>query len=343
MREKLFGKNFDTDKESKKNNKIIMTLNELRREELSQLSNILEFCANVPIFLHSNTTIVKTPETCFRGLYYSTNRLVGEEFLLNYRRSDTDLSMAMGVKAYSSSAVRGAMANRSLQDDEAEHECMKLPEPEKLNIPIGPIIRSRRSVRNFSGKIMKIKELSTILSYCQGVSAVADIAQDIEGGLPGTITLGSEYKNNLRNAPSGGALYPIDLYLIVNGVEKLEKGIYQYMPNSHSLRTVRKFHESDISILTNSLTNFQGIDSSKINICVLFVYNLFVNSRKYGDSGLAYAFIEAGEICQNIHLVSTALGIGPCDIGGYKKQEFEKFIGVDGLSKHIIHLTILGT
>lgn len=337
MQEKLFKK------KSTKDRKIDMTLSQLRSAELSKISRIIGFCANVPIFLNSNTTIVKTPETCFRGLYYSTNRLVGEEFLLNYRRSDSDLSMAMGINAYKSFPVRGAMANRLLQDEEVENECMKLPKPEKLNMPLGSVIKSRRSVRSFSGKPIKIEELSTLLFYSQGISAVADISQDIEGGLPETITLGPEYKNNLRNAPSGGALYPIDLYLIINGVERLEKGIYQYMPNSHSLRIVRKLQESDISILTNTLAYFEGFESTKINVYIIFVYNLFLNSRKYGDSGMAFAFIEAGETSQNIHLVSTALGIGPCDIGGYKKQKFENFIGIDGLSKHMIHLTVLGT
>jgi SagB-type dehydrogenase family enzyme len=322
--------------------KIDMTLDEIKGTELPQLSDIMSFCANIPISVYSDTTIVKTPETCFRGIYYSTNRLVGEEFILNYRRSDKDMSMKMGVTAYKSFSVRGAMANRPLQDKEVEHTSIKLPKPERLNIPLGPVIQSRRSVRNFSGKAIKLADVSTLLFLSQGISAIADISQDIEGGFPETKTLGSEYKNNLRNAPSGGAIYPVDLYVIVNNVENLKKGIYKYLPNTHSLFIVRKFEESDVSVLLNSLSYFPGIKSASIGMFIVFAYNLFLNSRKYGDSAMGFAFIETGEISQNIHLVSTALGIGSCDIGGYSKQSFERFIGIDGLSAHMIHLTVLG-
>lgn len=342
MRELLSRRDHIRNKEIKEDKKIDMTLSELKKDELPPLMNIISFCANLPISLYSDTTLVKTPEACFRGLYYSTNRLVGEEFLLNHRRSSTDLAMIMGIKAYKSFPVRASMANRLLLEEEVEEESIKLPEPERLNVPLGPVIQSRRSMRNFSGRLIKLKELSTLLYYSQGVSAVADISQDIEGGLSPTKTLGADYTNNLRNAPSGGALYPIDLYLLVNGVEKLEKGIYKYMPNTHSLHFIRKMREHDIFLLSNSLTRFDGFDSDKIGLSIVFVYNIFLNSRKYGDSGVGFGLIEAGEISQGIHLASTALAIGSCDIGGYQKQKFEKFIGIDGLSKHMIHLIILG-
>ncbi len=190
MREILFKRNPNNDKEAKKAKKSDLTMNELRNTELPQLSNIVNFCANVPISLYSDTTIVKTPETCFRGLYYSTNRLAGEEFLLNYRRSNSDLSMVIGIKAYKSFQVRGAMANRPLLEEEVLQESLKLPPPGKLNVPLGPVIQSRRSKRNFSGKPIEMKDLSTLLFYCQGVSGIADISLDIEGGLPATKTLG---------------------------------------------------------------------------------------------------------------------------------------------------------
>lgn len=337
MREILF--------RSKKTNgdkKMDMTLDELQREELPALINIINFCSTLPISLYSDQTVVKTPEACFRGLYYSKDRLVGEEFLLNHRKNKPDLAMTIGVKAYKSFSVRGAIANRPLLDVEVENESIKLPSPEKLNVPLGPVIQARRSKRNFSGRTITIKELSTLLFYCQGVSGKIDISQGIEGGFSSTRTLGTEYKNNLRNAPSGGGLHPIDLYLLVNGVEKLEKGIYKYMPNSHSLHLVRELQERDTFILLNSLTNFDLFDPSKIRISIVFVYNIYLNSRKYGDSGVAFGLIEAGEIAQDIHLVSNALGLGSCDIGDYQKQKFEKFIGIDGLSKHMIHLVVLG-
>jgi SagB-type dehydrogenase family enzyme len=58
--------------------------------------------------------------------------------------------------------------------------------------------------------------------------------------------------------------------------------------------------------------------------------------------GLLFGLLEAGEMSQNIHLVTTAMDLAPCDIGGYHKVLCEKLLGVDGMSKHVIHLTIIG-
>lgn len=114
------------------------------------------------------------------------------------------------------------------------------------------------------------------------------------------------------------------------------------MPLNHSLKVVRYLDEQATEELKTVVEWGYNIESSKINVIVFYVYNLYNNSRKYLDMALDFAMIESGQISENIHLVSTALTIASCDIGGFDKFKCEQFLGVDGLTKNIINVTILG-
>ena len=58
---------------------------------------------------------------------------------------------------------------------------------------------------------------------------------------------------------------------------------------------------------------------------------------------MQFGYIEAGEIAENVQLAATGLNLAATDIGGYEKGPTERFLGVDGLSKHVVHLTLVGT
>ncbi|HER2967343.1 TPA: DUF1542 domain-containing protein [Streptococcus pyogenes] len=72
------------------------------------------------------------------------------------------------------------------------------------------------------------------------------------------------------------------------------------------------------------------------------------NQYQHGDGvdvrkATAYAFIESGEIAQNIQLTATALTYGSIDIGGYNKEYLQELLDLDGLGEHVIHMTLVGT
>jgi SagB-type dehydrogenase family enzyme len=77
-------------------------------------------------------------------------------------------------------------------------------------------------------------------------------------------------------------------------------------------------------------------------VAIYYVYSVYDNSRKYGDLGLTFAVVEAGEIAAHIHLLCTATKVGSSDLGGWEKVQTERFLGVDGLSNHLVHATVIG-
>lgn len=327
-----------------KDEKVEMTLPEFQQKEMGPLWDIVNFSAHVPASLYADSTGVKLPEACYRGSLLSRNRLFSEEYLLNSKRCSIDMALPLGVFSYATFPVRGSLSFRHFIDEEEqeiEGSLIKLPPYKNINAPLGAVIRSRRSVREMTGATTKLVDLSTILFFGDGPTGDFNHAPE---GTEFAITesLGPKYMSKIRAAPSGGGLYPVYLYTVILNVEGVEKGIYLYMPISHSLKKIHIFDHEDLQKLYTLAQWGTNIDQTKINMMIFYVYSLYENSRKYIDMGLTFALIEAGEISENIHLTCTAMNISSCDIGGYDKVPCEKFLGVDGLSRHVIHLTIIG-
>jgi hypothetical protein len=115
--------------------------------------------------------------------------------------------------------VRKTMVPRSINSNGNRIE---LPESKKRGeISLEEAIQRRRSRRDFIERPLDLKQLSQILWAAQGVT------EESKG-------------TRLRSAPSAGALYPLEIYLVVKdkGVEGLEAGVYHYLPHEH----VIEFH-----------------------------------------------------------------------------------------------------
>ncbi len=77
-------------------------------------------------------------------------------------------------------------------------------------------LRKRRSRREYAPGPLSLAELSQLLWAAQGETT----------------------PEGFRTAPSGGALYPLEVYVLAGNVTNLASGIYRYAPYSHTLRQV---------------------------------------------------------------------------------------------------------
>jgi SagB-type dehydrogenase family enzyme len=309
-----------------------MTLDEYVERELPPLSQVVTFCNNLPVSLYADTTVVKSPEVVFRGLLLSENRLLAEEYLLNSRRSDADLSVVVGANNYRLPMTVAAMAQRDAE--ETDEGLIPLPPHRNERAPLGAVIRSRRSVRNYSGQMISLEDLSTLLFHCSGISGQMPVE-----GIEPSVFMGDDPKINLRVAASGGAMYPLDLFLVALKIRGLPTGVYRYLAKSHALKSIGTATGIPDPRMS---AEFFPIQLDKAGLLVGYVYNLFENARKYGDMALGFAMIEAGAISAHVHLLCTALGLGSCDVGSFSKRRFERLFDADGISRHVIHLTVIG-
>lgn len=320
-----------------------MTFDEVQAQEIGPIWNIIDFSSNIPISMYADTTVIKTSESIFRSSMISHNtRLTGEDYLLNAKKSTIDISLPIGTFSYSNFAPRGALSFRNFLEEQVieEGRAIKLPPYTNVNAPIGPTIKARRSLRSFGTKPMSLKEVSTVLYYGDGVSGTFD--HNPTGAFEVTESLGKEYISHVRTAPSGGGLYPVTLYFIALNVDGLDKGLYKYMPIHHSVELMKKYDDKDLETYFSFTNLGREVELKNVGICIYYVYSIYENSRKYNDMALQFALIEAGEISENIHLICTAENLSSCDMGGYEKARTEQFFNLDGLTNHIIHLTLVG-
>lgn len=198
---------------------------------------------------------------------------------------------------------------------------IKLPPPLKLKANLERTILSRRSKREFSCKRLTPKELSSLLLF--------------SGGL--TYQKNEDWDKSLRAYPSAGARYPLEIYLAVNRVESVENGLYHYNVKEHSLELLRK---GDFDKMMAKTTDQEWV--GKAGVVILISAVLDRTRVKYKDRGYRFILMEAGHLAQNIHLMSEALNLSSCAIGGFIDDELNKLLDLEGTCESVVYLVAVG-
>jgi SagB-type dehydrogenase family enzyme len=200
-----------------------------------------------------------------------------------------------------------------------------VPEPAPLRLELGAAIRGRASRRRFADGPIAFAELSALLQAAYGVTHAVE-ADEAGRGLP------------LRSVPSGGALYPLELYVAATRVAQLESGLYHYDPLRSVLERARTgLTEAELE----PLSPYPELVAP--TAAVLFVTALFWRTRfKYALRGYRFALLEAGHLGQNVLLAATALDLAAVPVGGVYDRRVEDFLAVDGVDESLVYALSVG-
>ncbi|MFH1050360.1 MAG: SagB/ThcOx family dehydrogenase [bacterium] len=173
-------------------------------------------------------------------------------------------------------------------------------------------LNKRRSVREFSNKPLTVKEVSQILWAAYGITKpIADAPAFVRSGL--------------RTAPSAGALYPLELYILAGNVEDISPGIYQYDSENHSLKLVKVGDKR--KELSSAALSQKAIEMAPVTIIYSAIFER--TTGKYGQRGRdRYVCIDLGHSAQNLCLQATALSLGVCTIGAFNDEDVKKVVGM---------------
>jgi SagB-type dehydrogenase family enzyme len=195
---------------------------------------------------------------------------------------------------------------------------VKLPKPMLIKTPFSTVFYNRKSMREFNLAPLSLTKLSTLLYYSAG--------EFTKSGLP----------NARRFYPSAGARYPLETYLISRNVQRLEPALYHYYIRTHCLEKLDMYKKSLVDECFK-----QPLAS---NAHTLFVMTAIFNRtvKKYDERGYRHILAEAGHLAQNVYLVSSALKLRCCAIGGYIDSGLNDLIDIDGLSETVVYVLAIG-
>ena len=180
---------------------------------------------------------------------------------------------------------------------EKSNERIALPSPARSgHLSLEEVLARRRSVREFSDRPLSDQDLSQLLWAAQGVT----------------------HPEGLRTAPSAGALYPLELFLVS------ATGFYRYDAQRHELR---RRSERDLRPALYRAAQEHALREAPAVFVITAIYERTV--REYGVArSPRYVHMEAGHAAQNLLLQASALGLGAVPIGAFHDAQVQKVLGL---------------
>jgi len=175
--------------------------------------------------------------------------------------------------------------------------------------PLAAVMEARRSTRDSGARPIALSQLGELLDRCAAVRAV----------LPG-----ERDQISRRPYPSGGARYPLEIYLAVRACDSLAPGLYRYDPLGHRLETLRSM-TADVEALLTGAT----VGATPPQVLGVLAARFLRVSWKYAAIAYALVLQEAGIVTQNLYLAATAMRLGACAVGGTDSERFARAAGVD--------------
>ena len=187
--------------------------------------------------------------------------------------------------------------NPSINQD----EMIKLPTPTlKGTMSVEETMLNRRSIREFKPDALNLDQVSQLLWAAYGITKEMNSPSFLRGGF--------------KTAPSAGALYPLEIYIVVGNVTGLEKGIYKYLPDGHFL--IKTYDQDVRGKLAEAALGQEFIEQAPVSIVYSAVFSR--TTRKYRDRGRErYVCMDLGHSAENICLQAVALNLGACTVGAF--------------------------
>ena len=180
--------------------------------------------------------------------------------------------------------------------------------------PLERLLQQRRSVRTFSKAPLSLTVLGQLLWAAQGIT----------------------HPQGLRTAPSAGALYPLELYVVAGQVEGLPPAVYRYLPEGHRLLETAPGDRRQ-ALARAALEQTWLSDAA---VVVVFTAIYARTTRKYGERGVRYVHMEVGHAAQNLFLQAEAQALGSVVVGAFQDDEVSKLLGLSADTQPLLLMPV---
>jgi SagB-type dehydrogenase family enzyme len=176
-----------------------------------------------------------------------------------------------------------------------------LPTPKTQGgLSLDEALARRRSIRRFTSQTLTVAEIGQLLWAAQGIT---------------------EPTKGLRTAPSAGATFPLEVYLVA------PDGVFHYMPKGHRLE--RLLADDRRRALAGGSSGPEYLREAAVDIVLTGVVTR--TTVKFRDQEAArYMLLEAGHATQNVLLEAAAMGLGAVCVGGMSGEKVRQALPLPG-------------
>ena len=129
----------------------------------------------------------------------------------------------------------------------------------------------------------------------------------------------------LRAAPSSGALFPSELYLVARRVTGLAPGLYHYDPEQHRLQLL-----GPLPIATGAP------HANDADALVLLSAVFRRTGYKYHNRAYRYALADAGHLLENLRLAAHGAGLTAHLLSQFDEAVAARALGIDGVEEGVL-------
>ena len=201
------------------------------------------------------------------------------------------LKLFLGVAAVASIDGMDAMPLVSLHEPSTRGE-----------VSLESAIRQRRSERQFSKRALSLADVGQLLWAAQGITG----------------------RDGARAAPSAGALYPLEVYVVAGAIDSLPAGVYRYRSRGHRLEAAASGDLRDA--LAKAAAGQSWVRKAPAVLVIAGVYER--SAKKYGQRARRYTHMEVGHAAQNVYLQAETLGLGTVVVGAFDEAAVQRILGL---------------
>jgi SagB-type dehydrogenase family enzyme len=198
-----------------------------------------------------------------------------------------------------------------------------LPAPQAPEVrSLAQVLSDFGSADTLAAKPLSLAELTRLLHYTNGVTGEGRAGNGLK----------------LRAAPSAGALYAGEIYVLAERVTGLEPGAYYYSPLRHDLVSIgRGARLADVS---NAVERPELAASASAAVLLSNVFGRY--SWRYANRGYRYALIDSGHIGENLRLAARSAGLTEVSIPRFDDARLNALLEIDGRTEAVCALHLIG-
>jgi len=215
---------------------------------------------------------------------------------------------------------------------------LRCPDPERIALddpPLARVMEQRRSIRDYAAEPITAGQLGEFLYRTARVRARWEEEVETPAGV-------ARIEVTSRPYPSGGALFALEIYPVVQSCRDLAPGLYHYDPAGHRLERLSAV-TAEVGQLVRHAGMAAGIAAEMVQVLLIFAARFQRAAWKY--ESLAYALIlkEAGVLMQTMYLAATAMGLAPCALGTGDSEVFARAVGGNYYEESSVGEFLLGS